>query len=57
MSSLFQPPAQVTLIHGQRRHVLEKIGLEYQRRIHCYGREMNYFTVDRDRYLAQHPER
>ena len=38
-------------------HVLEKIGLEYQRRIHCYGREMNYFTVDRDRYLAQHPER
>ena len=38
-------------------HVLEKIGLEYQRRIHCYGREMNYFIADRDRYLAQHPER
>lgn len=33
--------------------VLEKVGLEYQRRIHCYGREMNYFTADRDRYLRQ----
>ena len=30
MSSLFQPPAQVTLIHGQRRHVLEKIGPSMQ---------------------------
>ncbi|MBA4019444.1 MAG: N-acetyltransferase [Pirellula sp.] len=37
-------------------HVLEKIGLEYQRRVHCYGRELNYFAVDRDRYLQQHPE-
>ena len=30
MGSFCQPPAQVTLIHGQRRHVLEKIGPSMQ---------------------------
>ena len=37
-------------------HVLEKIGLHYQRQAHIYGRMMSYFAVDRAAFFEQHPD-
>jgi len=34
--------------------VLEKIGLQFQRPAHYYGRPMSYFAADREGYLQQH---
>lgn len=36
--------------------VLEKIGLQYQRPAHYYGRLMSYFAADREIFLEQHPD-
>ncbi len=36
--------------------VLEKIGLQYQRPAHYYGRRMSYFAADREIFLEQHPD-
>lgn len=35
------------------QHVLRKIGLKYQGPAQYYGREMSYFAVERDEYLAR----
>lgn len=36
--------------------VLEKIGLQYQRPAHYYGRTMSYFAAEREAFLQQHPD-
>jgi [ribosomal protein S5]-alanine N-acetyltransferase len=35
--------------------VIEKIGLPYQHRAHYYGRQLNYYAADRERYLSGRP--
>jgi ribosomal-protein-alanine N-acetyltransferase len=37
------------------RGVLEKIGLQFQRQILCYGRTMNYFVAGREQFLKGGP--
>jgi [ribosomal protein S5]-alanine N-acetyltransferase len=38
-------------------HVLEKIGLKYERLAHYYGRQMSYFAAERETFLGQSPGR